>query len=80
MPDGAQSNGSSREVWNMGMKNLEAAINLWASADQVQRQSLMRRFLEIQGELTSNNDFVGFLIAESGLDTAEGGAGEAGSE
>ena len=64
----------------MGTKNLEAAMKLWASADQVQRQSLMRRFLEIQGELTSNNDFVGFLIDESGLDTPERGAGEAGSE
>ena len=64
----------------MGTKNLEAAMNLWAGADQVQKQSLMRRFLEIQGELTSNNDFVGFLIAESGLDTPEGGIGESGSE
>ena len=64
----------------MGTNNLEAAMNLWASADQVQKQSLMRRFLEIQGELTSNNDFVGFLIAESGLDTHEGGAGGAASD
>ena len=64
----------------MGRKNLEAAMELWAGADQLQKQSLMRRFLEIQGELTSNDDFVGFLIAESGQNAAAGGAGEAGSE
>jgi hypothetical protein len=39
-----------------------------AISDQVQKQKLMRRFLEIHGELISKNDFVGFLAAESGLD------------
>ena len=64
----------------MSTKNVEAAMNIWAVSDQVQKRRLMRRFPEIHGELTSNNDFVGFLIAEFGLETRDGGAGgEAGT-
>ena len=48
------------------MNSLEMAMNMWAIADQVQKQKLMRRFLEIHGELTSNNDFVSFLVTEFG--------------
>ena len=52
----------------MSTATLEMAMNMWAISDQVQKQKLMRRFLEIHGELTTNNDFVGFLVAEFGLD------------
>ena len=52
----------------MSTNSLEVAMNMWAISDQVQKQKLMRRFLEINGELTSNNDFVGFLVTEFGLE------------
>ena len=53
----------------MSRNSLEVARNIWAISDQVQKQRLMRRFLEMHGELTSNNDFIGFLVTEFGLDT-----------
>ncbi len=52
----------------MSTNSIEVAMNMWAISDQVQKQKLIRRFLEIHGELTSNNDFVGFLVTELGLE------------
>ena len=52
----------------MGTKTLKTAMNLWAISDQDQKQKLMRKFLEIHGELTSKNDFIGFLVAEFGIE------------
>lgn len=52
----------------MSTNSLELAMDMWAVSDQVQKQKLMRRFLEIHGELTSDNDFVGFLVTEFGLE------------
>lgn len=45
-------------------KVLEAPLSIWAIADNEQKQGLMRRFLAMLTELTSKNDFVGFLAAE----------------
>ena len=52
----------------MNANSLEVAKNMWAISNQVQKQKLMHRFLEMHGELTSNNDFAGFLVIEFGLD------------
>jgi len=59
----------------MSINAVEVAMNMWAISDQVQKQRLMRRYLEIHGESTSNNDFVGFLVAEFGLDAHTPDAG-----
>ena len=53
----------------MSTNSSEVAKNMWAISDQVQKQRLMRRFLEMHGELSSNNDFIGFLVTDFGLDT-----------
>ena len=53
----------------MSTNSSEVAKNMWAISDQVQKQKLMRRFLDVHRELTSNNDFIGFLVTEFGLDT-----------
>lgn len=52
----------------MGTTTLEEAVNLWSVSDISEKQSLMRKFLENHGELTSRNDFLGFLIHEFAVD------------
>ncbi len=59
----------------MGVKALESAMNLWAISDQAQKQKLMRKFLENHGELTSKNDFIGFLVAQFGIEKLAMSAG-----
>lgn len=59
----------------MGTKALKTAMNLWAISDQAQKQKLMRKFLESHGELTSKNDFIGFLVAECGIEKLAMSAG-----
>ena len=48
----------------MSMTTLEMAMNLWSISDKSQKLNLMRKFLAKHGELTSKNDFIGFLIGE----------------
>lgn len=62
----------------MSTDSSEVAKNMWAISVKVQKQKLMRRFLETHGELTPKNDFVGFLISELGLDTHNLDVGPAG--
>ncbi len=47
---------------------LEVAMNLWSVSDMSQKQSLMRKFLKKHGELTSINDFLGFLADEFNIE------------
>ena len=52
----------------MAAKVMETALNIWAISDQVWKQKLRRKFLETHGELTHKKDFVGFLVAEFGIE------------
>ena len=58
----------------MATKLLKTAMNVWSASDQVGKQKLLRKFLKTQKELTSRNDFVGFLIAEFELEMLREGA------
>jgi len=46
----------------MSTTAIQTAMNIWTVSDKSQKLSLMRRFLEKHGELTSKNDFIGFLV------------------
>jgi len=52
----------------MGTTIEESAMNIWSVSDKSQKLKLMRKFLEKNGELTSQNDFVGFLARECSRD------------
>jgi hypothetical protein len=48
----------------MSSSTLRFAMNIWSISDVLQKQSLMRKFLEKHGDLQSKNDFLGFLDRE----------------
>lgn len=60
---------SGKEI-EMGATNLEMAMTIWATSDQAQKRNMMRKFLETRVALTSENDFIGFIVTEFNLDTA----------
>ncbi|MBT8329167.1 MAG: hypothetical protein KJN87_05630 [Desulfofustis sp.] len=66
-------------MYKISTSSLEAEMSTWAISDQVQKQRLMLRFLKIHGGLTSNNDFVGFLVSEFGLDKHNANVGTDGA-
>lgn len=52
----------------MAAKVMETALNIWAISDQGRKQKLRCKLFETHGELTPKNDFVGFLVAEFGIE------------